>query len=107
RLGRGAGACGFRAHLGPCARTARGIEWEFGIRSHKGHVGRLLKGLGWTPRRPIRRAIQRDDEAIRRWRDEAWPELRRPARRERRALILEDESGSYLLPAVVKTYAPE
>ena len=56
---------------------------------------------------PIRRAIQRDEEAIRRWRDEVWPELRRRARRERRVLVFEDESGFYLLPGVVKTYAPE
>ena len=56
---------------------------------------------------PIRRAIQRDEEAIRRWRDEVWPDLRRRARRERRVLVFEDESGFYLLPGVVKTYAPE
>src|SRR5512142_2134759 len=35
------------------------------------------------------------------------PELRRRAHRERRALVFEDESGFYLLPGVVKTYAPE
>ena len=29
------------------------------------------------------------------------------ARRERRVLVFEDESGFYLLPGVVKTYAPE
>ena len=56
---------------------------------------------------PIRRAIQRDEEAIGRWRDEVWPDLRRRARRERRALVFEDESGFYLLPGVVRTYAPE
>jgi hypothetical protein len=33
--------------------------------------------------------------------------LRRRAHRERRALVFEDESGFYLLPGVVKTYAPE
>jgi transposase len=67
----------------------------------------LLKDFRWTPQQPIRRATQRDDEAIRRWRDEIWPELRRRARRERRALVFEDESGFYLLPGVVKTYSPE
>ena len=56
---------------------------------------------------PIRRAIQRDEEAIRRWRDEVWPELLRRARSERRVLVFEDESGFYLLPGVVRTYAPE
>ena len=88
-------------------RVARVLEEEFGVRYHKDHVGRLLKGLHWTPQQPIKRAIQRDEGAIRRWHAEVWPELRRRARRERRALVFEDESGFYLLPGVVKTYAPE
>jgi transposase len=90
-----------------CARVARVIEEEFGVRYHKDHVSRLLRELQWTPQVPIRRAIQRDEEAIRRWRDAVWPDLRRRARRERRVLIFEDESGFYLLPGVVRTYAPE
>jgi hypothetical protein len=90
-----------------CARIAKVIEWEFDVRYHKVHLGRMLKSLGWTPQPPIKRAIQRDDEAIRRWRDETWPELRPRARRERRTLVFEDESGFYHLPGVVKTYAPE
>ena len=106
-LWHGPEAYGFRGQVWTCARVAKVIEWEFGVRYHKGHVGRLLKELGWTPQQPIKRAIQRDEEAIRRWRDETWPELRRRARRERRALVFEDESGFYLLPGVVKTYAPE
>src|SRR5947209_420731 len=55
----------------------------------------------------MRRALQRDEGAIQRWRDEVWPELQPRARRERRLLIFEDESGFYLLPGVVRTYAPE
>src|SRR5215210_4716298 len=106
-LWHGPEAYGFRGQVWTCARVARVIEVEFGVRYHKDHVGRLLKGLHWTPQQPIKRAIQRDDEAIQRWRDETWPELRRRARRERRALVFEDESGFYLLPGVVKTYAPE
>jgi transposase len=106
-LWHGAEAYGFRGAVRTCARIARVIEEEFGIRYHKGHVSRLLRELRWTPQVPIRRALQRDEEAIRRWRAEVWPELRRRARRERRVLVLEDESGFYLLPGVVRTYAPE
>src|SRR5436305_1110113 len=106
-LWHGAEAYGFRGEVWTCARIARVIEEEFGVRYHKDHVGRLLQELGWTPQMPIRRATQRDEEAIRRWRAEVWPELRRRARRERRVLVFEDESGFYLLPGVVKTYAPE
>jgi transposase len=106
-LWHGPEASGCRGQVRTCARIAKVIEWEFGVRYHKDHVGRLLKALHWTPPPPIKRAIQRDDEAIRRWRIEAWPELLRRARRERRALVFEDESGLYLLPGAVKTYGPE
>jgi transposase len=106
-LWHGAEAYGFRGAVWTRARVARVIEEEFGVRYHPGHVGRLLAELRWTPQVPIRRAIQRDEQAIRRWRDEVWPDLQRRARRERRVLVFEDEAGFYLLPGVVRTYAPE
>ena len=106
-LWHGAEAYGFRGDVWTCARIARVIEEEFGTRYHRGHVGRLLRELHWTPQIPIRRAVQRDEEAIRRWRAEVWPDLQRRARRERRVLVFEDEAGFYLLPGVVRTYAPE
>jgi transposase len=106
-LWHGPEAYGFRGEVWTRARIARVIEEEFGVRYHKGHVGKLLQELRWTPQVPIRRALQRDEEAIRRWRDDVWPELRRRARRERRVLVFEDESGFYLLPGLVRTYAPE
>ena len=106
-LWHGPEAYGFRGEVWTCARIARVIEEEFGVRYHKDHVGRLLKELRWTPQVPIRRAIQRDEEAIRRWRVEVWPDLQRRARRERRVLVFEDESGFYLLPGLVRTYAPQ
>jgi transposase len=106
-LWHGPEAYGFRGEVWTRARVARVIEEEFGVRYHKGHVGRLLQELRWTPQVPITRAIQRDEEAIERWRDEGWPALRQRARRERRALVFVDEAGFYLLPGVVRTYAPE
>ena len=106
-LWHGAEAYGFRGEVWTCGRIARVIEEEFGVRYHKDHVGRLLQELGWTPQLPIRRALQRDEEAIRRWRADVWPDLLRRARRERRLLVFEDEAGFYLLPGVTRTYAPE
>lgn len=106
-LWHGPEAYGFRGEVWTRARIAKVIEEEFGVRYHKGHVGRLLQELHWTPQVPIRRAIQRDEEAIRRWRAEVWPDLQRRACRERRVLLFEDESGFYLLPGVVRTYSPE
>ncbi len=106
-LWHGPEAYGFRGQVWTCARIAQVIEEEFGVRYHKDHVGRLLKQLQWTAQMPIRRAIQRDEPAIKRWRAEVWPELRKRAWRERRVLVFEDESGFYLLPGLVRTYAPE
>jgi len=106
-LWHGAEAYGFRGEVWTCARIAKVIDEEFGVPYHKDHVGRLLKELHWTPQVPIKRAIQRDEKAIEGWRAEAWPELLRRAKRERRVLVFEDEAGFYLLPGLVRTYAPE
>jgi len=106
-LWHGAEAYGFRGDVWTCERVAGVIGEEFGVSYSKSQVSRLLKRLGWTPQVPITRAIQRDEGAIDRWRVESWPALREKARRERRALVFVDESGFYLVPGVVKTYAPK
>lgn len=106
-LWHGPEAYGFRGQVWTCARIAAVIHEEFGVRYHKGHVSRLLKELGWTPQVPVTRAAQRNEWAIRRWREEVWPRLLVQAQRERRVLVFVDESGFYLLPGVVRTYAPQ
>lgn len=106
-LWHGPEAYGFRGDVWTCARVARVIENEFGVRYHKDHVSRLLRELHWTPQVPITRALQRDEAAIERWRVAVWPVLRRQAWCERRVLVFVDEAGFYLLPGVVRTYAPE
>ena len=105
-LWHGAEAYGFRGDVWTCGRVAGVIREEFDVSYSNSQVSRLLKQLGWTPQVPITRAIQRDEEAIARWRAESWPTLKRQAHRERRELVFVDESGFYLLPGVVKTYAP-
>jgi transposase len=106
-LGHGAEAYGFRGEVWTCIRVAKVIEEEFGVSYHKGHVSRLLKELHWTPQMPIARAIQRDEQEIEHWRVEVWPRLKEEALRQRRTLVFVDESGFYLLPGKVRTYAPE
>jgi transposase len=106
-LWHGPEAYGFRGEVWTCGRVVKVIAEEFGVTYRKGHVSRLLKELEWTPQVPITRAIQRDEQAIQRWRDEVWPKLQQRARHQRRVLVFEDESGFYLLPSVVKTYGPK
>jgi transposase len=105
-LWHGSEAYGFRGAVWTCGRIAKVIEEEFGIHYDKGHVSRLIKQLHWTPQMPIQRAIQRDEQAIEHWRDDVWPRLLAEARTERRTPVFVDEAGFYLLPSVVKTYAP-
>lgn len=43
---------------------------------------RILGGLGFSPQKPDKRAIERDDDAVRRWKRGTWPALKKgPARR--------------------------
>jgi transposase len=105
-LWHGPEAYGFRGEVWTCARVAKALEEELHVSYPKSPVSRILKNLGWTPQVPITRAVQRDEEAIERWQQEVWPALRRQARRQRRAVVLVDEAGFYLLPGVVRTYGP-
>ena len=105
-LWHGAEAYGFRGEVWTCGRIAKVIEEEFEVAYDKGHVSRLLQQLRWTPQVPVERASQRDERAIECWRRETWPRLLAEAGEERRCLVFVDESGFYLLPSVVRTYAP-
>lgn len=76
-VARGAPAHGFRGDVWTCARVAEVIWREFGVRYHPAHVSRLVRGLGLSLQKPERRANQRDEEAIERWKEERWPELKK------------------------------
>ena len=64
---RGAVAWGFETELWTTRRIATVIERELGVRFHRAHVGRLLSDLGWSCQKPERRAVERDEAAIARW----------------------------------------
>lgn len=79
-------AAGYRTDLWTCSRVAEVIAKRFGVCYHVDHVGRLLHGLGWTCQKPERRARERDEAAIRRWREQRWPDIKKrptPARQPR------------------------
>jgi transposase len=57
--------------------VAEVIRKEFGVSYHPAHVSRLLKALRQSLQKPQRRAEQRDEEAIERWKDKKWPSLKR------------------------------
>ena len=53
------------------------IRKEFGVSYHPAHVSRLLKALRQSLQKPKRRANQRDEEAIERWKEQRWPSLKK------------------------------
>src|SRR5439155_24731313 len=99
-------ACQFRGDVWTTKRVAAVIRQEFGVCYHPAHVSRVLRACGWSVQKPVKRASQRDEAAIRAWVTERWPALRQRAEREGRTIVWVDESAFYLLPALVRTYAP-
>ncbi len=84
----GAEAYGFRGQVWTCGRIAAVIRLECGISYHPVHVGRLCQAIGWSPQKPARRARQRDEAAIARWRGDTWPALKRGHRPSSRPSVL-------------------
>ncbi len=80
-----AGRAGRRPRLRPedLRRIERGlIEEECGVRYHASQAWRILRQLGWSCQRPVGRALERDEEKIRLWKQKRWPEIKKkPAKR--------------------------
>lgn len=74
---RGALAYGYATDLWTTQRIADLIAETFGVGYHRDHIGRLMHGVGWTHQKPERRAIERDEEAIQRWKRDAWPRIKK------------------------------
>jgi len=70
---------GFSTDLWTCRRVAEVVRREFDISYHPDHLGRILHDLGFSPQKPQRRARERDEAAIARWRREDWPRIKKKA----------------------------
>jgi transposase len=76
-LRQGAQAHGFLTDLWTLPRLATVLERQTGVRVHPGHLWRVLGAMGWSVQRPEKRAVQRDEAAIARWRRHTWPALKK------------------------------
>lgn len=70
-------ALGYGSGLWTVWRVADLIERQTGQKYHPGHVWRILRSLGWSCQRPVGRATQRDEAAIRKWKRVRWPEIKK------------------------------
>lgn len=70
-------ARGYSTDIWTTKRIADLIAEEFGVRYHRDHVGRLLHRLKWSCQKPDRRALERDEERIERWKREEWARIKK------------------------------
>ena len=73
--------------------VAQLIARRYGIQLSLSTVGRYLKHWGFTPQKPVRRAYERDDQAVKQWLEQEYPAIRRQAKREKAKIYWGDEMG--------------
>lgn len=105
-LDKGAPAHGFPNELWTADRVTQVIKRHFGVDYHPEHVRKLLRRrLGWTSHKPQRRARQRDDKEVERWKADEFPRILREAWRRKAHIAFLDESGFMMMPLVRRTLA--
>jgi len=70
-------AQGYKTNLWTLPRVALLIKDLTGVSYHPGHVWRLLGASGFSCQRPERRAVERDEKAIRKWQRVEWPAIKK------------------------------
>jgi transposase len=68
---------GYETPLWTCERVSHLIQLQFGVAYHPAHVWKLLRQIGWSCQRPVGRALERNEEAIARWKKVTWPALKK------------------------------
>ena len=76
-LKRGPETFGFTSGLWTATRVRELIAQQTGVRYHEDHVWRILRKLGWSCQRPVGRALERDEQAIRQWKKYRWPQIKK------------------------------
>jgi len=67
-------------------------------------VGKLLSRMNITPQKPLRRAYQRDPQAVEAWKKKRYPRLRARARAHGARIFFLDEAGFNSEPNLGRTY---
>jgi transposase len=68
---------GYGTELWTLARVAEVIAVNFGVAYHPSAVWHILRALGWSCQKPERRARERDEQAIRHWKQQDWPRIKK------------------------------
>src|SRR4051794_21202086 len=79
-LDAGPAAWGWTDQCWTLPRIAEVVRTRFGVDYTLPGLDLLLHRLGWSVQVPARRAVERNEEQIAAWREETWPEIKRPRR---------------------------
>jgi transposase len=82
------------------------ITQRYGLWLARTTVGGYLRGWGFSPQRPQRRALEQNPAAVRRWLEETYPAIRAQARREGGVVLWLDEMGVRSDAAAGRSWAP-
>lgn len=66
---------------------------QFGVTLSEGTVVRILKEMGLTPQKPLRRAWQQNPERVDKWTKEEYPAIQQEAKRVGATIYFGDEAG--------------
>jgi transposase len=69
------------------------IQDRFGIGLSLTAVGNLLHRQGLTPQKPLRRAYERDDAAVKQWQKEVYPGIQKQAKKQGATIFWLDEAA--------------
>lgn len=105
-LSKGAEHYGFEGAVWTRLRVGEVIKQHFGVHYEVSTIGLLLKQLGLTLQKPIRRDYRQNLSRVTQWQEETLPELKKTAEQEDQLIFYVDESAFYLLPQIRKTWAP-
>jgi transposase len=83
------------------------IRRQFGVRVSLSTVGRYLARWGFTAQKPVRRAYERNPEAVERWLEEEYPAIRKRAKAEKALIYWGDEMGVRSDHQAGRSYAPK
>ena len=75
-LDAGPAAAGYADQCWTLARIAEVVRRRFGVAYTLAGLDLLLHRIGWTVQVPARRAAERDEEKVARWREDTWPVIK-------------------------------
>jgi len=76
-LVKGPMAADFATDVWTLPRVRQLVKREFGVGLSESQIWRVLRDMGFSPQKPSKRAMQRDEKKAREWKTKRWPALKK------------------------------